>query len=124
MFDFNQIKAMLDDLASGALCLRSFSRTDEEYRPTYELLRQGKMPESETLLGRILNELLTDDDEELRKQRFDGSKLPNFEIVRRYFGPAGVAITPENDGWFVVGAMVRKDATLVFHKPASVTQRR
>ena len=101
---------MLDELTQGDLCLRSFSRTDEEFRPTYELLRHGKMPESETLLGRILNQLLTDDDVELREQRFDGSKLPPFELVRRYFGPAGFTIATENDGWFLVGAMLRKDA--------------
>ena len=36
-------------------CVGGFSRTDEQFRPTYELIRQGKMPESESLLGRTLN---------------------------------------------------------------------
>ena len=108
--DFNQIQAALGQLVQADVCMRSFSRTDEEYRPTYELLRQGKMPESETLLGRILNEMLTDEDELVRKQKFDGSKLPNFEVVRRYFGPAGIAILPEENGWFMIGTILRKDA--------------
>ncbi|MBN1855167.1 MAG: DUF3352 domain-containing protein [Pirellulales bacterium] len=108
--DFNQMQAIMQQITQADVCLRSFSRTDEEYRPTYELLREGKMPESETLLGRILNQMLTDDDVELREQKFDGSKLPSFEYVRRYFGPAGFAVLPEEDGWFLVGVMIRKDA--------------
>ena len=36
---------------------RSFSWTDRAVQPTYELIRQGKMPQSESLLGRTLNSL-------------------------------------------------------------------
>lgn len=38
----------------------NFSRTDEEYRPVYELFRAGRMPESETMFGKLLNMLLGD----------------------------------------------------------------
>ena len=38
-------------------CFRFFSRTDEEYRPTYELVRMNKMPESESLFAKLLNAL-------------------------------------------------------------------
>ena len=33
-------------------CASEFSRVDQVVRPTYELIRQGKMPESESILGR------------------------------------------------------------------------
>ena len=76
--------------ASGACW--SFGRSDEEFRPTFELIRQGKMPESKTMLGKFLNNILTTEVERtegiLRKQQIDGSSLPSFEAVRRYFGPA------------------------------------
>ena len=36
---------------------RSFSWTDRAVQPAYELIRQGKMPQSESLLGRTLNSL-------------------------------------------------------------------
>ena len=36
---------------------RSFAWTDRAVQPTYELIRQGKMPQSESLLGRTLNSL-------------------------------------------------------------------
>jgi hypothetical protein len=43
-----------------------------------------------------------------RTPRLDGSKLPDFEAVRRYFGPAGVTITTEANGWFLTGFTLNK----------------
>ena len=110
--DYREVESALKRLFSGEISLKSFLRTDEAYRPIYELLRQGKMPESETLLGRVLNRLLSPTDEEdegiVRKQRIDGRQLPDFEMVRRYFGPAGTLVRSEEDGWFVVGATLSK----------------
>jgi hypothetical protein len=110
--DYQQVDATLNQLITGPLAARCFVRTDESYRATYELPRQGKMPESETLLGRVLNRLLTTPEDEdegvLRKQKIDGRKLPSFEMVRRYFSPMGTAVRSTEDGWFVVGATLTK----------------
>jgi hypothetical protein len=110
--DFKEVDKAINGLIQGQVAVRCFRRSDEAYRPSYELLRQGKMPEAETLLGRLLNRLLTppEDEEEgvLRKQKIDGRQLPPFEMVRRYFGPAGVAVRSLDDGWFVVGASLTK----------------
>ena len=110
--DYLEIDAALDQIIAGPAAVRTFRRSDEAYRPTYELLRQGKMPEAETLLGRVLNRLLTspEDEEEgiLRKQKIDGRQLPNFEMVRRYFSPAGMAVRSLEDGWFVAGVTLTK----------------
>jgi hypothetical protein len=110
--DFNEVNAALNRLVGDEVAVRCFRRSEEAYRPTYELLRQGKMPEAETLLGRLLNRLLTppEDEEEgiLRKQKIDGRQLPPFETVRRYFSPAGTVVRSVDDGWFVVGATLTK----------------
>lgn len=114
--DFREVEVTLNQLLPGPVAARCFRRTDEAYRPTYELLRQGKMPESETLLGRLLNRLLTtpEDEEEgvLRKQKIDGRQLPPFEMVRRYFSPAGIVVRSLDDGWFVVGATLTKQGVV------------
>lgn len=110
--DYREVDSALARLMPGEASARSFLRTDEVYRPIYELLRQGKMPESETLMGRFLNRLLTPPDDEdegiLREQKIDGRKLPDFEMVRRYFGPAGTVVRSGDDGWFIVGATLSK----------------
>jgi hypothetical protein len=90
-------------------CVRFFSRTDEEYRPTYELIRQNKMPESESLFARLLNGLFGEKKKGVaRRQKIDGRELPEYKMVRRYLGPAGLQTTSEPDGWFLKGFTLTK----------------
>ena len=113
--DFQEVDRVLTELLPGAISAKSFVRTDEAYRPIYDLIKQGKMPESESLLGRLLNRLLTppevEDEGILRQQKIDGKQLPDFEMVRRYFGPAGIVVRSDEDGWFIAGATLSKQTT-------------
>jgi hypothetical protein len=69
------------------------------------------MPEAESMLGRVLNRLFGEEDEDLlREQRIDGRQMPDFEMVRRYLGPGGLTVRSDADGWFAVGFMVSKEA--------------
>ena len=107
--EYGQVQEALTKLGAGENALRSFSRTDEQLQPTYELIRQGKMPESETMLGRMLNTLFSSGKKGVvRKQEIDGSKMPDFEVVRRYLGPSGSFLTSEDDGWFFKGVLLTK----------------
>ncbi len=91
-------------------CAQIFSRSDEEYRPTYELIRQGKMPQSESLLGRLLNSVFgTGKKGVVRRQRIDGQKLPDYDVVRRHLGPNGMAVTSEPNGWFLKGFLLKRE---------------
>ena len=68
------------------------------------------MPESETLMGKFLNWLLApENDDEVREQEIDGSKMPDFQIARRYLGPTGLYMQTEENGWLVVGSLLPKD---------------
>lgn len=113
-FDYRVTMVELNKVASQERCSWSFFRTDESVRPTYELIREGKMPEAQTFFGRGLNRLMTTAEEEeegiVRKQRLDGSSLPSFELARRYFGPAGRSIRSDDDGWFISGVILSKAA--------------
>ena len=104
----------VEQIVADAVLSDVGARTDEELRPTFELLRSGKMPEAETMLGKLLNNMLTTEIEreegQVRKQRIDGSSLPNFEAVRRYLGPAGRVLRSERDGWFITAAVLNKEA--------------
>ena len=107
--DYKLVAKELDKISSKTRSFRFFSRTDEEYRVNYELMRKGKMPESETLFGQLLNGMFGDDkSDELRIKKIDASKLPDYQKVRRYLGPAGISITTEDNGWFVTGFTLSK----------------
>jgi hypothetical protein len=108
--DYSLISETLTRVSPGEVSGWSFVRMDEATRPTYELIRAGKMPEAKSMLGKMLNNLLTTEVEreegKIRKQRIDGSKLPSFEAVRRYFGLAGRSLRSERDGWVLTGVVL------------------
>ncbi|MGL6196384.1 MAG: hypothetical protein ACRC2T_16330, partial [Thermoguttaceae bacterium] len=89
--------------------LQSFTRTADTTRAVYNVLRDGKMPQSQSVLGRILNALLTppEMEEGVRPTKFDGSKMPEFETIKNYFGPSGVLGASEEDGWFIKGFTIK-----------------
>ncbi len=107
--DYRIIESILKRLAPPEVSVFGFSRTDEEYRPSYELIRQGRMPQSQSILGRALNNILAPGGAS-RKPEIDGSKAPDYDSVRRYLGPAGTYAVSEEDGWFFKGLMLSKEA--------------
>ncbi len=107
--EYRVVDQALRKIAPEAFAAAVFSRTDETYRPTYELIRQGKMPESEMLLGRLLNTVLGSGTKGVRrKQEIEGSKMPEFDYVRRHLSPAGAVVVSEEEGWFIKGFMLGK----------------
>ncbi|MBM4000620.1 MAG: hypothetical protein FJ297_13975 [Planctomycetes bacterium] len=90
--------------------MRHFVRTDMAIETDYELFRQGKMVDNESLLGQLLNHFLAPDEEGLkRKALIDGSKLPPFAQVRQYFQPGGARVIGTSDGWRIVGGLLARD---------------
>jgi hypothetical protein len=112
--DYQQVLEAVNKVAPGERSVWHFGRGDEEMRPVWELIRQNRMPEAKSMLGKILNKILTTEVQkeqgEIRKQRIDGGSLPNFETVRRYFGPHGRVARSDKDGWFVTGVLLNKEA--------------
>lgn len=107
--DFKQVDAAIKRLGSANDSFRFFTRTEESYRATYELIKQNKLPQSETMLARLLNATFKPAEEgAVRKQAIDGSKLPAFDAVSKYFGPGGFYVQTQNDGWLVVGCLLKK----------------
>jgi hypothetical protein len=108
--EYRLVKTELDGLSAGKACAEAFSRTDEDFRAPYELIRTGRMPDAETMLGNLLNSVLGEGKEGVRRaQRIDGQRLPDYDAVRRYFGPAGMTAVSEDDGWFLTGFLLSKE---------------
>ena len=107
--EYRKVADTVGKLGFSKQSVSGFSRTDEQFRPTYELIRQGKMPESESLLGRTLNTFSGAAKKGVvRSQRINGKNLPDFEVMRRALGLGGVGATSEADGWFLKGFMLPK----------------
>ncbi len=108
---YRDVAAELNKLLGGERALSSFNRTEKLVRPAYELLRAGRLPESKSLAGTLLKRLLEGDGQNggksrdlgQPKQKVDGSSLPEFEEIRRYFGVNGMSMQSTPDGWYLVG---------------------
>lgn len=124
--DLRATIASLKDIAPGERCAWNFTRNDEAYRPTYELIRAGKMPQAQTFVGRLLNRMMTSEEERkvgaVRDQKVDGSRLPTFELARRYFGPSARSVRSEDDGWVISGVVLSKAPE--YDRPAAAVARR
>ena len=108
------------------ICYRHFSRTDEEYRPTYELMRNGQMATGETLFAKLVNAIVGENKAAAgttappRAQKIDAHLLPEFDVVRRYLGPAGAFMAVDQDGWLLTGFTLRKTLTAAEAKMGAV----
>lgn len=91
--------------------LQFFARSDETIRPTYETLRRGQMPESQAMLAKLINFIIISEDENGRKQIVDGTKLPAFDKVQKYFGVLSLYGSSEKDGYFFKGFSLEPSKT-------------
>lgn len=111
--DYRLVQAEFGKLGANETCAQGFSKTDEQYRATYELFRTGRLPEADTFFAKFLNMLLGEEKEGVtRKPRLDGSKLPPYEAIRHFLGPAGSFVTSEPNGWYIIGFTLGKQVPL------------
>jgi hypothetical protein len=89
--------------------IQLFARTHETLRPTYEMVRANRMPQSNAVLAKVMNMILEPDDgSEVRRQRIDGSTLPEFDKIEKYFGPLGLYGSSEEKGYFIKGFLMER----------------
>lgn len=108
--DYQFIDGEINRLHSGQQSCRFFMRVDEVVRPHFDLVRQNQMPQAKTSVANFMNRILngSKDRTEIRKPEIDGSKLPDFELVRKHFGLGGGVMITETDGWYLVNLVADK----------------
>jgi hypothetical protein len=117
--DYMQVDEELVGIGSKLDCMRFYTRTDEAYRPTYELIQQGRLPKAETLLARALNQMIDAGKKgAVRKAVIDGKNMPEYQKISNYFGPGGFYMQARPQGWFIGGCLLKNPAAAVANKPA------
>ncbi len=107
--DFQRVSSELTNLATSDKCVRIFARMDDALEATYKLFKDGRMPESKGILGKLLNRALGPKQKGvLREQKIDAASLPDYELARKYLGPGGAFVQIEPDGWFATAIIVKK----------------
>jgi hypothetical protein len=110
--EYKFIEAELKLLHPGQQSFRFFTRLDDVVRPHYDFLKHNQFPQAKTTLANGINRILNGnkDRTEIRKPEIDGTKLPDFEGVRKYFGIGGGLVVTEDDGWYLISFTTDKSA--------------
>ena len=108
--DLTAVQAELGKFVTAGTSARGFGRDDKSIRPAYDMLRQGAMPKSKSLFAQLLNDMLGDGKPgSVREQRIDGSTLPEFDVIQRYLGAAGVGMETVPEGWYIAGVALPRE---------------
>ena len=96
------ISALQQVSTRGKSAVWHMSLNDRAFQMQYELFRQGKLPESRSMLASLLDRLINaKSDVSEKKQKVDGNKLPPYEDVREYLMPSGSVVESVANGWSV-----------------------
>jgi len=91
---------------------RMFNRLDQMLKTNYEMMRTGRMAESETLVARVLNRVYgrKADGDNKRIQQIDGSDLPaDYEKeIAPSLGQSGWVMETTDSGWRFSGCVLPK----------------
>jgi hypothetical protein len=119
--DYRRVaKAIAERFGGDDISAWQVVRTSIAYRVQYELFREGKLMDSQSMLASILDRLLQNEDEMRGKaQALDGKKLPPYDEVAKFLQPMGTVVRSTDSGWDFgavmlsgKGAPTTPDATL------------
>jgi hypothetical protein len=97
--DYQRVCRQYERLGGERACARLFARPDEDLRLTYEMWRTGKLDQATSIYAWGLNGLLPKNPAANTVWSLDGRKLPPFECVGKFLGPAGVLLFVQDEGW-------------------------
>ena len=89
-----------------------FNRLDQLLKTNYDMLRTGKMADSETFVARVLNQVYGKKagGDEKRIQQIDGSDLPSDydKEIAPFLGQSGWVMETTDSGWLFSGCVLPK----------------
>lgn len=97
--DYQRVCRQFERLGDRTACARLFARPDEDLRLTYEMWRQGRLDQATSIYGMVLNGLLPKNPATNTVWHLDGRKLPEYDVVSRHLGPAGLLLFLHDEGW-------------------------
>lgn len=102
--------AVVRDFGEEPGCVWQFVQNSVAYRVQYELFREGKLQDSQSMLASVLENLLQTDSEIKEKTpRVDGKKLPPFSAISHFLQPSGFMCRSTEHGW-EFGGLLLSDA--------------
>lgn len=104
--DVKEVMTRMKDLGAKEVALDRVIRTRLSIRSRYELLRQGKLRESDSILANMLKRM---DEEEQggEPDPIDAKKLPPLATIENYLRDGGSFWEKTEEGWSLTGFFLR-----------------
>lgn len=97
---YKRTMAVTKQRCGDSACVWAYSPTENNYRLNYELFKDGKALESNTMLSRIIKAISgANKSKTQRTTKVDPSTLPPFDQIKTYFGTSGGFSKIEEDGF-------------------------
>lgn len=113
--DYQRIhSAIMQLMNSENPCAWKISRNNLAFRVQYELFRQGKLEESESMMSSILHRLMGSDEsaDGSMERVFSGESLPPYEKIAGFLNPSGFKVRATEKGWEFGGMMLSSQSNL------------
>jgi hypothetical protein len=101
-----QIRDALKDLGCTDPAFDRAVRTNLSLRAKYELLRQGKLKESGSVMASFYRRFLQDADQE-EDDPLKAGTLPPLEMIEKYLPSGGSYFETTEDGWSMTGFLLK-----------------
>jgi hypothetical protein len=83
-------------------CAWRIIRLDRDFEMQYELFREGKLPQNQSIIATILDRILRPRDQAKDNiQKVKGDKLPPFDAIKDYLMPVGYSAQTTDEGWII-----------------------
>jgi hypothetical protein len=105
-------QAIAAETAGKPLAMTRVVRTELAWRIKYQLIREGKFVESDSLLANLIRRAQESSEKAEAKNadaglEIDTSLLPEFEAIRQYLQPAGGYMQTTDQGWTFTQFLLR-----------------
>ena len=104
--EIKQLISAQKDLGVKSTSFDRWVRTRMTLRVKYELLRTGKLKESDSVIASIIRRMAEEHEGDELKE-LDASLLPPLSEVEKYFSPGSSSFTTVNDGWEMTGFFLK-----------------
>jgi len=104
--EFQDLEAKINQLGGTTIAMKRVVRPDLSLRVKYQLLREGRLRDSDSLLSSIFRRISENADAS-DEDPINAKTLPSLDVVEKYFRPAGTFLQTRDDGWQLDGFLLK-----------------
>jgi hypothetical protein len=105
--EVQKVVRALEDLGVDKPIFDRVVRTKLSLRVKYELLRQGKLQESGSVLAKLVQRVAEEEEEGTEEGELDAKNLPPIAKIEKYLTDGGSYIEETDDGWEITGFLLK-----------------